>query len=490
MTYATIIPFDSGDSYIVRSLPIEEKNSSKPIDILGRTKQDREFLIQFVKIFNAANLGDLKTCQKVIKEGFCDLNAYRYFAGKVDASRMRLNNVTPVKMAEMQGHLDIVEYFHKVSKSISKGKQKQTSYENLNEHQLKRKIKKLKKKEMAYQREIAKLKDQIEQIPEKPGPSKIILNLYANDLAEAMCRSVPDEELCDLVKQVVIHEEKNTLNNPLDYIINHQGENPEIAVQRMALIYPVTTIHLENALSKSYSPKTMQLMLQQACIHQDVDTKECLPWLFCHGYPEKLIRLFIMYASEIEFRHLPKAFKLNFSLKTIEILVDKIPELEDEIWNYIFPETHSMLDFFEEQLAKFKEGTEDDLLPPRFFDLYWEHFKDKPKPYLPHLTPFPNTFIRKVIHKCPALSFDIGRVLGQVDEEMLWFLLKQNISVLPLHFEHVLLYGYSDKLVLYLFERFKKGELSKQALKIARLRHYSQEVIHKLEKNSAKCYLM
>src|ERR1700722_2146417 len=72
MSYTTssIIPFDSGRSYVVRGIQPNERTEFRFQDHMGRTAADREFLQQFERIFLAAANGDLAKCQRVVQEGF------------------------------------------------------------------------------------------------------------------------------------------------------------------------------------------------------------------------------------------------------------------------------------------------------------------------------------------------------------------------------------------------------------------------------------
>jgi len=106
---SSIIPFDSGKSYVVCDLP-RKQEKYEPMDKLGRTNQDRRFLEQFERIFLAAAEGDLKTCQDVVGNGFFDLKAVSYGRFGTESGTY-FNNISPIQIAEMKGHQEIVEYF-------------------------------------------------------------------------------------------------------------------------------------------------------------------------------------------------------------------------------------------------------------------------------------------------------------------------------------------------------------------------------------------
>src|SRR5690348_14717735 len=72
----TIIRFDDGLSYVVRSFPPPQENHQL-VDSMNRTEEEKRFLNLFVRIFYAASSGNLEECQKIIeKEKFNDIDAY------------------------------------------------------------------------------------------------------------------------------------------------------------------------------------------------------------------------------------------------------------------------------------------------------------------------------------------------------------------------------------------------------------------------------
>lgn len=113
MSYSTssIIPFDTGHSYVVRSLPLEP-TEYRFEDKMGRTTEDRKFLEQFESIFLAASKGDLRVCKAVVDQGFCDFHAYS--VGRYGTKQKRLDNISPLQIAQDSEHTHIVEYFKKV----------------------------------------------------------------------------------------------------------------------------------------------------------------------------------------------------------------------------------------------------------------------------------------------------------------------------------------------------------------------------------------
>jgi len=111
--YATtsIIPFDTGRSYVVRSLPLE-RTEYRFEDSMGRTEKDKAFLNQFETLFLAASKGDLATCKGVVDQGFRDFNAYsvgRFGTGGGSS----LDNISPLQIAQDRGHTEVAEFFKK-----------------------------------------------------------------------------------------------------------------------------------------------------------------------------------------------------------------------------------------------------------------------------------------------------------------------------------------------------------------------------------------
>lgn len=105
----SIVPFDTGRSYIVRSIPVEQAQYHI-IDRLGRTQEDREFLERFERIFYAAAEGNLAKCQEVVQEGFRDFKAYSI--GKFTTpSGKALDYISPLKVAKLNKRQDVVDYF-------------------------------------------------------------------------------------------------------------------------------------------------------------------------------------------------------------------------------------------------------------------------------------------------------------------------------------------------------------------------------------------
>jgi hypothetical protein len=108
---SSIIPFDSGRSFVVRTLPLEPVKY-RIEDKMGRTEKDKIFLEQFETIFFAAAEGNLATCEKVVAKGFRDFNAYS--VGRYGTQTNRLDHVSPLQIAEQHGHNHIVTFFKKI----------------------------------------------------------------------------------------------------------------------------------------------------------------------------------------------------------------------------------------------------------------------------------------------------------------------------------------------------------------------------------------
>lgn len=109
----TIIPFDSGRSYVVCNLP-ERTENYKIHDKLGRSQEEIKFLDAFERIFYAAAQGDLKKCQAIIEEEkFPDIDAYSINKFANQGSGQSLDYVSIRKVAELNNHTHITEYFAK-----------------------------------------------------------------------------------------------------------------------------------------------------------------------------------------------------------------------------------------------------------------------------------------------------------------------------------------------------------------------------------------
>jgi hypothetical protein len=114
----SIIPFDSGRSYVVTSIPVKQQQY-RFTDNLNRTEEERKFLEHFERIFYAAASGDLNNCQKIVSEGFCDFNAFS--VGKFGTpSGESLDNVSPLQVAEFNKHQNVVDYFRSHMSKIGK----------------------------------------------------------------------------------------------------------------------------------------------------------------------------------------------------------------------------------------------------------------------------------------------------------------------------------------------------------------------------------
>ncbi len=104
MATRTIISCGDGVS-VTRTIPVQQ-STVRLTDHLGRTQEERRFVKHFDKVFNAASIGDLPACQKIVKKGFRDFNAYQLGKGK------SLDNVSPLQIAKTNKHQHIVEYFN------------------------------------------------------------------------------------------------------------------------------------------------------------------------------------------------------------------------------------------------------------------------------------------------------------------------------------------------------------------------------------------
>jgi predicted NAD-dependent protein-ADP-ribosyltransferase YbiA (DUF1768 family) len=109
----TIIPFDTGRSYVVCDMP-ERQEKYKIHDTLGRSEEERKFLVSFERIFYAAAVGDLKKCKEIVEEEkFGDIDAYSIGKFGNQVSGKSLDYVSPRQVAQMNGHTHVTDYFAK-----------------------------------------------------------------------------------------------------------------------------------------------------------------------------------------------------------------------------------------------------------------------------------------------------------------------------------------------------------------------------------------
>ncbi len=538
----TIIPLDSGSSYIVSSAPLKQNEAYRFVDHLNRTVEEQKFVEQFERIFYAAANGNLKECRQVVAEGFRDFNAYS--VGK----KPSYDHVSPLQVAKKNKHSDITRYFKQVlSDPESKGQDiskmsQQELLDILCNPQLSAFHPICTKQIMKNSREFQK-------------------NNYTteDEIIDALTSSETDEKLLDLVERVVVDETKSC-RNPLDSILNHRSKNPEAAVRAMVQKFPVNADNLEHAIAKEYSEKTISLMCQKASFpmnehhlyraldkknyssklikqmlekinfpitkellyraliekydseiikimfdnavthNKELDTERCMSLVFNKKYSEDLILQFFKLAGESKTdpRFVSDAIELKFSNKTIEFLIDTIPQLEEYIlWADLFPRHLEPTElFFKKQKEEFVKQKDieylsyyDKALTKEFNEKYWSHFIDQPKPYIPFLHPISSSCIKKIITKCTEMKhIAFTQAIGQVNEDILSLLLEKNPNLSSFTFQYglekILLYGYSEQFVLAVLDRCQKGEIG-NAVEIAKLRDYSPELITELKKKSS-----
>ena len=170
-----------------------------------------------------------------------------------------------------------------------------------------------------------------------PEPEILLKPFKATLDSERLCRSFlsffSDDELLDLIDRVDIEEGDGLINNPLDFIGKRLWGNCDRAVQKMAMLYPVTDRHLILAISSRYAVETIRAMFEQAVCCQQYTGKGSLDSLIHLDYPDELVFLFSKQAANVEY----PTFKLaqsreDLSEPTIGALRDKV-SLEALLWH-------------------------------------------------------------------------------------------------------------------------------------------------------------
>lgn len=381
--------------------------------------------------------------------------------------------------------------------------------------------------------------DSLEKVFESKVPSKNSdEKLDSRDLCERFLSWITDGELSQLVDQVTICEEDGSENNPLDYIHGRVWGTCDQAVQKMALRYPVSDHHLRLVILTGYKPETIRAMFDQAILCERFTVQESLSSLIFQDYPDELILLFSKHADNVEY----SAFKAaqsrsdtspqtimalrnkvsldaliryrepeelivstlveraeadnqslssalsrpDISLTTIEAFLDKVPEVHEEVWENlfvrIFPPEHSGKCFFDSAFENKENRMALHMITPEFWDAYSKQFEGLPKPYIPHLSQASLDFIQKIFNRTSIVPISLLDLLGQADEATLKIFFSyrgKNISSFQL--AHLLLYGYSEELVLDICDQLEDGDVDSDCIEAARLRKYSEAVIQKIE---------
>lgn len=99
----SLILFGDGKGYVMTSVPI-------------KSHEERKFTQQFEKIFRAAISGDLTECLLVVEEGYTDFEAVSFGKFRTKSGK-KLDNVTPLRAAELYGHQIIVRLFGLIVRS-------------------------------------------------------------------------------------------------------------------------------------------------------------------------------------------------------------------------------------------------------------------------------------------------------------------------------------------------------------------------------------
>ncbi len=409
-------------------MPTSVNRAQKPQE---RTLDNERFLVLFQRCFQAAASGNISSCEEVVSAGFSDFNAVGYgptFKGK-----------SPLKIAEAQGHQHIVHFFQTVMS------QPRTYMENLDEDQI-------------YDHLVSRIR------------------------VEA-----PDEELSFLVDKI---KDLPLYENPLDSLLEQNAPNREITAQKMALKFPVTEHHLENAVRKQYSSLTV-LALLEAAVEQNegFNAERCLFWLLIRErpYDEETVIKFIHHAKNIDMHYLKAALESEFSNAILEALVEKVQTLNFEISSFLFPNT--IANYFEQEYDAYQRQAGDTALTQEFLESYWNRFKDMPKPCLIYPLQYPDTFIKKVLDRLPhPLSY----LIGTVPEDIICYFLEKysDYQVEQFELEHALLCGYSENLILELIKRLEPSARKNQAKEIAEIRGYSEQVLEKLYDSLLQCAII
>ncbi len=125
-----LIHFDDGESYVMAKLP-PPKTKFRIWDRLERSPEEVKFLNAFTRIFCAAAVGDLKTCQTIVeKEKFLDIDAYSKGRFHDSKAKRRLDRLSPLEVAQHYGHHEIVDYFSQKFNKNPSAEREQTFYEH------------------------------------------------------------------------------------------------------------------------------------------------------------------------------------------------------------------------------------------------------------------------------------------------------------------------------------------------------------------------
>jgi|GEM_PF-3712401 hypothetical protein len=268
---------------------------------------------------------------------------------------------------------------------------------------------------------------------------------------------------------------------------NCSGVKEEQAEENMTLRYSVPDRQLCIAIRSQEDSKVIQTMFDEAVLCEGFYVQESLHGLIVRNYPDELVFAFTAYATEVDDETLDSALsRSDISLKTIEALIDKMPaistEIEQNVFARIFPQDRSGYFFFDEAMAEEEKKTGVRAITPAFQKTYFGHFENQPKPYIPYLTEASLSLVKKFFCKISVASVTLLDLLGQADEEMLKIFLKHHgKNILSFQFEHLLLYGCSEELILDISDHLEKKALDEDCLRIAVLRQYSKAVIEKIQ---------
>lgn len=115
----TKILFDNNKAYVMAKLP-DSESKFKIRDRLNRSPEELKFLKTYIRIFEAAANGNLKTCQTIFeKEKFHDIDAYSMGAYCDDETGKSLDGFSIRGIAAHYGHEKITDYFsQQIAKSL------------------------------------------------------------------------------------------------------------------------------------------------------------------------------------------------------------------------------------------------------------------------------------------------------------------------------------------------------------------------------------
>lgn len=397
---------------------------------------NQKFSEQFVKIFKAAARGDLAACEAVVGEGFYEFKTYS-LGRLTEQNGKSLDYVSIEQIAEKNECTQITKYFQKVLKNF---RVNQSVFDS----------------EAIFEEKTSKNIRDCRRLVE--SSTDLVVEQFIN----ATDQLASDKNLRKLIDNIT---DFSSSVNLLDYILTYGEKNPEKTIHKLAEKCPVKVDHLMYAIQQRCSSGTLRILLNKAIQgNRNLDTKHCIHWLFEAKLPHELMIQFLSHSSEFDYQSLYYALKLPLPANAIESIVAKLIKRHDPIW------VSRCRSIILKEKAPERRGL--------------EFFKNLPKPYLPNLTPIPSSLFKKIVENCFdffSSDFRWTELLGKVEDEMLWEALERGVRVTPADFELVLLYGYSEELVLHLCKCFNSKTLDSRIIEIAKMRNYSPELQSQLQ---------